>query len=216
MGPHVCVMWATLDVLMCTASIWHMCTMSMDRFFTLKYPMKYGRNKTKTTVALKIAFVWIISIAISCPLGIMGLMDHSNVYNHGICVPTITNFVIFGSLCAFYLPFTIMIVTYVMTIKILCDNQKVMKSIANQHSDKVKKEQSNGAPNPGFLSPNMYTKNPHRKRASVDSNISVAPPINEGVNQSALPLSPKEDKELLVCTCELLVILCNHRIFQII
>ncbi len=198
MGPHVCVMWATLDVLMCTASIWHMCTMSMDRFFTLKYPMKYGRNKTKTTVALKIAFVWIMSISISSPLGIMGLMDHSNVYNNGVCVPTITNFVIFGSLCAFYLPFTIMIVTYVMTIKILCDNQKVMKSIANQHSDKMKKEQNNGAPNPGFLSPNMYTKKPHRKRTSVDSNISMAPTINESVNPSALPSPTKENKDLHV------------------
>ena len=82
-------------------------------------------------------FAWVVSIGISCPLGIMGFVDHSNVYNEGACVPTISNFVIFGSVFAFYLPFTIMIVTYVMTTKILCDNQRIMRSIAREHSDKA-------------------------------------------------------------------------------
>ena len=62
--PSVCVIWSATDVLMCTASIWHMCTMSMDRFFTLKCPMKYGRNKTRRMVAMKILFVWVVSIGI--------------------------------------------------------------------------------------------------------------------------------------------------------
>ena len=34
--PSVCVVWATMDVLLCTASIWHMCTMSLDRYCTLR------------------------------------------------------------------------------------------------------------------------------------------------------------------------------------
>jgi hypothetical protein len=63
----MCVLWASLDVLMCTASIWHMCTLSTDRYLTLKYPMKYGSNKTKVMVAIKIAFVWFVSIGISSP-----------------------------------------------------------------------------------------------------------------------------------------------------
>ena len=37
LSSSVCVIWATLDVLMCTASIWHMCIMSVDRFLTLRY-----------------------------------------------------------------------------------------------------------------------------------------------------------------------------------
>ena len=130
--PNICVVWATTDVLMCTASIWHMCTMSMDRYFTLKYPMKYGRNKTKKMVVLKILFVWIVSFAICTPLCIMGFTDHSNVFNQGICAPAIKSFVIYGSIFAFYIPLTIMLITYVLTLNILCNNNKLINNISKQ------------------------------------------------------------------------------------
>ncbi|ELT95217.1 hypothetical protein CAPTEDRAFT_63703, partial [Capitella teleta] len=130
--PSFCVLWATVDVLLCTASIWHMCTMSMDRFCTLKYPMKYGRNKTKTMVALKITFVWITSIAICCPVCIMGFLDYKYVFNDGQCLPNIRDFVIYGSIFAFYVPLLIMVVTYGLTIQILCNNQKIMRNSALQ------------------------------------------------------------------------------------
>lgn len=126
---EVCVMWMSSDVLMCTASIWHMCTMSMDRYFTLKYPMRYGRNKTKTMVMLKIFFVWVVSMAISSPICIHGFVDPTIVYNDGVCVPVLKDFVIYGSVFAFYIPLFIMIITYVLTIRILWANQQMMKRI---------------------------------------------------------------------------------------
>ncbi|XP_046365271.2 D(2) dopamine receptor-like [Haliotis rufescens] len=129
LDPELCVLWVTSDVLMCTASIWHMCTMSMDRFFTLKYPMRYGRNKTKTMVLMKIFFVWVVSIAVSSPICIHGFIDTSVVYHDGLCVPTLKNFVIYGSIFAFYIPLLIMIATYVLTIRILWKNQRLMKRI---------------------------------------------------------------------------------------
>ncbi|XP_062572240.1 uncharacterized protein LOC134234200 [Saccostrea cucullata] len=125
--PEFCIFWVTTDVLMCTASIWHMCTMSMDRYFTLKYPMKYGRNKTKMTVALKILFAWLVSITISSPICVYGISDTNSVFNEGQCVPAIQDFVIYGSIFAFYIPLTIMLITYILTIRILWRNQKLMK-----------------------------------------------------------------------------------------
>ncbi|KAL8561341.1 hypothetical protein ACOMHN_040419 [Nucella lapillus] len=127
--PEVCVVWVSSDVLMCTASIWHMCTMSMDRYFTLKYPMRYGRNKTKTMVIIKIFFVWVVSMAISSPICIHGFLDPSIVYNHGVCMPVLKDFVIYGSVFAFYVPLLIMIVTYLLTLHILWKNQRTMRSI---------------------------------------------------------------------------------------
>ena len=199
MGADVCVMWATFDVLMCTASIWHMCTMSMDRFFTLKYPMKYGRNKTKTTVVLKIMFVWVVSVGISCPLGIMGFIDHSNVYNEGACVPTISNFVILGSALAFYLPFIIMIITYVMTTKILCDNQRIMRSIAREHSDKAyqARKERNETLGAGFLSPHMYIQRLQSTRGSLETTASIATSVNESIVHNSLPTQTREEQKLI-------------------
>ena len=127
--PSACVVWATMDVLLCTASIWHMCTMSLDRYCTLRYPISYGRSRTRTSVALKIAFVWVVSTAVCVALAIAGFANYSNVYVDGQCVPAVKDFVLYGSILAFYVPLLIMVVTYVLTVRILAENRRTMASI---------------------------------------------------------------------------------------
>lgn len=49
----------------------HLCTISIDRYLSLRYPMRFGRNKTRKRVTVKIIFVWLLSIAMSLPLSLM-------------------------------------------------------------------------------------------------------------------------------------------------
>ena len=118
--PHsACIIFATMDVLCCTSSIWHMSTMSMDRYFTIRFPFRYGRNKTRRIMLLKIIAVWAISVAVSSPVFVLGIYDQKNVLSDGICAPNNAFFKIYGSIFAFYIPFIIMIITYALTMRSL-------------------------------------------------------------------------------------------------
>ena len=92
--------------------------MSLDRYLTLRYPLKYGRNKRRSLMACKILTIWLISFAICLPIFILSLLDSSNVYNEETCVcfPSNRIFKLYGSFVAFLIPLIIMIATYTLTI----------------------------------------------------------------------------------------------------
>ena len=128
-----------MDVLMCTASIWHMATISVDRYCSIRFPLRYRRTKSALFVVVKIAFVWVVSVAICSSLAVAGLVNPSSVYHDGRCSPAVTEFVIYGSIVAFYVPLLVMFVTYALTVRTLSHNEKTIamtwKHQLRQHTD---------------------------------------------------------------------------------
>ncbi|XP_018015049.1 uncharacterized protein LOC108671959 [Hyalella azteca] len=118
-SSELCLTWICLDVLFCTASIMHLCTISVDRFLSLRYPMKFGRNKTCRRVLLKLVLVWCCSLACSLPLSLMYATDSKTTIAHGTCQIPASLFQIIGSVICFYIPLTIMIATYALTVRLL-------------------------------------------------------------------------------------------------
>ena len=53
-GLIVCDIWQVCDVMMCTSSIMHMCSISLDRYIVIRRPLLV-RNKSRTVVGIKIA-----------------------------------------------------------------------------------------------------------------------------------------------------------------
>src|SRR5690349_6808887 len=103
----------------------HLCTISIDRYLSLRYPMRFGRNKTRKRVILKIFFVWLLSIAMSLPLSLMyskvfehsawhngyftklnyySLQDHASVLVDGTCQIPDPVYKLVGSIVCFYIP----------------------------------------------------------------------------------------------------------------
>jgi hypothetical protein len=121
LSPIYCTIWLSMDVICSTSSIHHMSTIALDRYFSIKFPLKYGRNKSKRITLLKICFVWFISVVICMPLIVLAIINERNVMKMDVCMPFSTKFRVYGSIFAFVIPFIIMVGAYTATIRILKD-----------------------------------------------------------------------------------------------
>lgn len=143
----LCPAWLFLDVLFSTASIMHLCAISLDRYIAIKKPIQANQCNSRATAFIKITVVWLISIGmwgmplfpygqnassgIAIPVPIKGI--ETDVINpHNVtCELTkdrFGSFMVFGSLAAFFAPLTIMVVTYFLTIHTLQKKAYLVKN----------------------------------------------------------------------------------------
>ncbi|XP_062572246.1 5-hydroxytryptamine receptor 2A-like [Saccostrea cucullata] len=135
-GPIICNLYVTADVFMCTASILHLCTISLDRYMAIKSPLK-SRNISKSVVIIKLAIVWVISLAISSPITILGFINESNVYSNHHCALSNGNFKIYGSVCAFFIPLFIMVFSYGLTLYTLISQSHKLHAQGKENDEPV-------------------------------------------------------------------------------
>lgn len=58
----LCPIWIYLDVLFSTASIMHLCAISLDRYIAIRNPIHHSRFNSHTKARIKIMAVWTISV----------------------------------------------------------------------------------------------------------------------------------------------------------
>lgn len=58
----LCAVWIYLDVLFSTASIMHLCAISLDRYIAIQNPIHHSRFNSRTKAFTKIIAVWTISV----------------------------------------------------------------------------------------------------------------------------------------------------------
>ncbi|NXU92759.1 5HT2B protein, partial [Xiphorhynchus elegans] len=118
----LCPIWLFLDVLFSTASIMHLCAISLDRYIAIKKPIQASQYNSWATTIIKIIVVWLISIGIAIPILIRGIEDGDTNSTNITCVlmpDRFHDFILYGSVAAFFVPLAIMIVTYFLTIQVL-------------------------------------------------------------------------------------------------
>ncbi|XP_034297582.1 5-hydroxytryptamine receptor 2C isoform X1 [Pantherophis guttatus] len=169
---QLCPIWISLDVLFSTASIMHLCAISLDRYVAIRNPIEHSRFNSRTKAIMKIAAVWTISMGISLPIPVIGLQDDSRVFVNGSCVLNDENFVLIGSFVAFFIPLMIMVVAYCLTIQVLQKQASLFL-----YGEPLKPRRS---------SMSSVRKDPNAENLSMLQNHEAASHLNSPVNKEAV------------------------------
>ncbi|XP_014323768.1 5-hydroxytryptamine receptor 5A [Myotis lucifugus] len=65
LGARLCQLWIACDVLCCTASIWSVMAIALDRYWSITRHLAYTRGTRRRVSNLMIALTWALSAAIS-------------------------------------------------------------------------------------------------------------------------------------------------------
>ncbi|XP_065115942.1 5-hydroxytryptamine receptor 2B [Paramisgurnus dabryanus] len=173
----LCPIWLFLDVLFSTASIMHLCAISLDRYIAIKKPIHHSQFKSRAKALAKIAFVWLISIGIAIPIPIKGLQvsNYPNITfntNHTCLLSPegFGDFKVFGSLTAFFIPLAIMMIINLLTIQVLRKKAYLLRSRATRSTISTVVQQEPSVPSPSEKLFILEGNKNNRIQSSVNSD----------------------------------------------
>ncbi|KAJ8966496.1 hypothetical protein NQ314_003492 [Rhamnusium bicolor] len=131
-GYYMCDVWNSLDVYFATASILHLCCISIDRYYAIVKPLKYTLNMTKIVMALMILNAWLSPAVISFLPIFMGwytteenLVYRAN-YPDGCQFIQNKTYTVISSSISFWIPCIIMIFMYLAIFRKVNIQEKYM------------------------------------------------------------------------------------------
>ncbi|XP_064244129.1 5-hydroxytryptamine receptor 4 isoform X2 [Passer domesticus] len=124
-GEMFCLVRTSLDVLLTTASILHLCCISLDRYYAICcQPLVYRNKMTPLRITLMLGGCWVIPTFISFlpimqgwnSIGIIDLIQQrqfNKASNSTYCIFMVNKpYAITCSVVAFYIPFLLMVLAY--------------------------------------------------------------------------------------------------------
>ncbi|KAM3858927.1 dopamine receptor D4 related sequence [Diretmus argenteus] len=110
LSTYICDALMTMDVMLCTASILNLCAISVDRYIAVVVPLKYNRNQFSVRQLALITATWVLSLGVASPV-IFGLNQVPG-RDPSICKLEDDRFVVYSSVCSFFVPCPIMLFLY--------------------------------------------------------------------------------------------------------
>ncbi|XP_066524660.1 dopamine receptor D4a [Hoplias malabaricus] len=106
----VCDGLMTMDVMLCTASIFNLCAISIDRFIAVSVPLNYNRKHVDQRQIFLLSTTWILALAVASPVlfGINNVKER----DHKECKLEDNNYIVYSSICSFFVPCPIMLMLY--------------------------------------------------------------------------------------------------------
>ncbi|XP_072647317.1 D(4) dopamine receptor [Canis lupus baileyi] len=114
-SPGLCDALMAMDVMLCTASIFNLCAISVDRFMAVAVPLSYNRQGGGGRQLLLIGATWLLSAAVAAPV-LCGLND-ARGRDPAVCRLEDRDYVVYSSVCSFFLPCPLMLLLYWATFR---------------------------------------------------------------------------------------------------
>ena len=110
LGVPMCSIWASCDVMLCSASILNVCLISLDRYMAIMTPLRYNTLMTHKRALLLIAAAWMIAMFTS-------FVPIQNGW-HNVDVPSLVNLTLFSERpqCLFIVSFPYAITASTVTV----------------------------------------------------------------------------------------------------
>nr|ANO39036.1 GCR066 [Schmidtea mediterranea] len=129
-GITFCDIFIVSDVTFCTASIFNLASISIDRYYAVTQPLKYSRHSHRR-IYITILLSWLISfvtaLPMACGINHRLVLSHnsSNISDISECSFQNADFAIYSSIISFYIPAIITLVLYYRIFKVIIYRNKI-------------------------------------------------------------------------------------------
>ncbi|XP_033845049.1 5-hydroxytryptamine receptor 1A-beta-like [Periophthalmus magnuspinnatus] len=174
LGPFVCHVFVSLDVLCCTSSILHLSAIALDRYWAIVTPLHHLRRTRRRAVAL-IGTTWLVSFSVSVP-PMLVMRSQPRSLAHDRANPRQCRiwqelwYTVYSTFGAFYIPLALMLVLYGRIFK--AARFRIRRSTHKVEKNKV----SDSRPAP---SPELMPSHCIRSCSRVEPLNSTVPPADE-------------------------------------
>lgn len=111
LATFFCVIWASFDVMLCSASVLNVCLISLDRYVAIMYPLRYKMIMTYRRAFVALSVAWLVAICASFIPLVTGI--------HNPDIPSLTNLTYISDTPQCYFIPSLIYVLVVSTVTIL-------------------------------------------------------------------------------------------------